>query len=251
MWRITYETLMKKEPDPRGFEDAESLWGCKSLVNEVENMCAIDISAVQNACDIYCFLGDCFSSSMGSGRVLSNVIGCDSDMHRPALAFHQNVGGSLSLFIPTVVSGLLVILGWFVVNRNQANRERRKQIREYVLGLMEELSELESQIFKYHTEVRDKSVEQIFILRLTRFEKSCARLPEFSGRQFFLKAVKKDDLEVSPAIIQKMRRAMTLRHFMDEHDGAVEHTESILEEMAIAMDEVRDGLETIRLSVLD
>lgn len=91
MWRITYETLMKKEPDPRGFEDAESLWGCKSLVDEVENMCAIDISAVQNACDIYCFLGDCFSSSMGSGRVLSNVIGCGSDMHRPALAFPLQV----------------------------------------------------------------------------------------------------------------------------------------------------------------
>lgn len=152
---------------------------------------------------------------------------------------------------PSLLSGALVITGWFIVNRAQANRERRKQIREFGAGLIKDLAELEKAIVEYHTTARNESSEQALISKLTRFEKACGLFPNFLAGQFFWKATAPESLKVSPSVIQKMRKAMTLKHFSDEHEGPVNCTDPLVQEIEIATNEVQEALEAVRLASLD
>lgn len=154
-------------------------------------------------------------------------------------------------FLPSLMSGVLVIAGWFVVNKAQANRERRKQIREFVAALIKDLVELEKSIIDYHTNQRNAPAEQAIISRLTRFEKSCGLLPQFVANQLFLKATTAKSLIVSPLVVQRMRKAMTLKHFSDEHDGSINCTDPLIQEIEIATNEVQEALESVRLASLD
>lgn len=154
-------------------------------------------------------------------------------------------------YLPSLTSGALVVAGWIVVNKMQANRERRKQIRDFVSGQMKDLTELEKTIVTYHTAKRDESAEQTFLSKLTRFEKSCALLPKFVESQRVAKATSIRKLQVDSAAIQRMRKAMTLKHFLGEHDGPVAHTDGLIKEIENATTEVQDSLEDVRLAALD
>lgn len=155
-------------------------------------------------------------------------------------------------YTPSLISSLLVVLGWFVVNKTQANRERRKQIREFVGMLIDILAELEISIIEYHTKKRDETLEQTLISRLTRFEKACARLPNFLSNQWpFLKAAKVNRVKVDPYLIQEMRKAMTLKHFLDEHDRPLPRSDPLILEIQNTTDVVQDSLESVRLASLD
>lgn len=164
---------------------------------------------------------------------------------------HSGSGSAFIAYAPSLISGALVIAGWFVVNKAQANRERRKQIREFVAGLIKDLTELEKVIIQYHTTQRDKSAEQALISKLTRFEKSCGLLPKFVASQSYWRATLPDRLTVSPSVIQQMRKAMTLKHFSDEHEAAVDCADPLIQEIEIATNEVQEALEAVRLASLD
>jgi hypothetical protein len=154
-------------------------------------------------------------------------------------------------YVPSFISAFVVITGWIVVNKAQANRERRKQIREFASGLMKDLSELEKAIIEYHTTVRDEAKEQAIIARLTRFEKSIGLLPKFVAGQLLFKAATTTSLSIPPAVIQIMRKAMTLRHFSDEHTNPVKPTDTMIQEIEIATNDVHENLEKVRLASLD
>lgn len=149
------------------------------------------------------------------------------------------------------ISPILVIIGWFVVTKTQANRERRKQIREFASGLLDRLDELEVLVVEYHTAERNRSKEHEIISKLTRFEKACGSVQDFVAGQCFFPAVKKSLLDIDAKKIRLLRSAMTLSHFSDEHSGALPHDSMLIQELELAACTVIDELERIRIVALD
>lgn len=153
--------------------------------------------------------------------------------------------------LPSGVSALMVVLGWYVVNKAQANRERRKQIREHIGDLQDELAELEESAIEYHTTDRDLAKEHRVLSRLGRFEKACSDLPRFVESQRRFKAVPLSCLEIDETKISALSRSVTLVHFADEHDGPVLMVDPLVHELEVAVVEVRNVLEKVRVHALD
>lgn len=154
--------------------------------------------------------------------------------------------------LPSAISAVLVVAGWFVVNKAQGNRERRKQIREYVANLCKDLATLEALAIEYHTSARAEAKEQQIISNLGRFEKACGLLPRFlESQKYWYKAVPPVKLKVDSHRIQVMRKAMTLDHFGDEHIVALGHQDEFIAALKLAMEEVQESLEAVRINALD
>lgn len=157
----------------------------------------------------------------------------------------------LELFGPTAISAILVITGWVIVNKLQANRERRKQIRDQVANLREQLAEIENIAISYHTKDRDNSLERELITKLGRFEKSCSSLTKYGGNGWLFSAMNRKHLVVNAEAIQKLRQSMTLEHFYDEHLSAVTQDHEIVQGIQAAADVAYEALEYCRLAALD
>lgn len=162
-------------------------------------------------------------------------------------------GPSLSTtMLPSAVSALLVVVGWFVVNKAQANRERRKQIREHVADLCDDLDELEALAIGYHTALREEAKEREIISKLGRLEKACSTLTRFvDGQWCFFKAVGLKKLKMDGLRLQVLRKAMTLNHFGDEHTLPLGHQDDYISELELASMEMRGALERVRIDSLD
>lgn len=159
-----------------------------------------------------------------------------------------------SLFVtmlPSLVSAVFVVVGWYVVNKAQGNRERRKQIREYVSDLCDDLEDLEASTIDYHTDEREEAKEQEIISKLGRFEKACSTLPRFLESQKYLKAVPPEKLKIDGRRLQVLRKAMTLNHFGDEHTGALRRQDPFIQEIELATVEMQEALECVRIDSLD
>jgi hypothetical protein len=68
-------------------------------------------------------------------------------------------------FAPAV-SWLLVILGWWVVSRDHNNRERRKEVRGQIEGLIRDIREIEMKTYDYLPTTADSNVSRSLGLRL-------------------------------------------------------------------------------------
>ena len=154
--------------------------------------------------------------------------------------------------LPSAISAVLVVVGWFVVNKAQSNRERRKQIREYVSDLCEDLVELEAFSIGYHTAIREDAKEQEIISKLGRFEKACSMLPRFlESQKYLFKAVPPEKLKIDGRCMQVLRKAMTLTHFGDEHTAALGRQDEYILSLELAAMDMRDALERVRIDALD
>lgn len=154
--------------------------------------------------------------------------------------------------LPSAISAVLVVVGWIVVNKAQGNRERRKQIREYVVTLCKDLAALEVMAIEYHTKPREEAKEQQIISNLGRFEKACALLPRFlESQKYSVKAVRPETLIIDSRRIQVMRKAITLEHFGDEHTTELGHQDEFISALKLASEEVQESLELVRINALD
>lgn len=153
--------------------------------------------------------------------------------------------------IPTVVSSLLVIIGWLVVNKTQGNRERRKQIREHATKLKDYLDDLEEIVISYHTSKRDEAKEHSIISKLSRLEKSCQNTPNLLNGQKIFKAVNEKKLRIDPSLIQKLRKALTLNHFAGEHTNELDFNDNIIQEIELAAINLKDAIEALQVYALD
>ncbi|XAH23857.1 hypothetical protein AAFF27_01325 [Xylophilus sp. GW821-FHT01B05] len=159
--------------------------------------------------------------------------------------------GLVTTLLPSSVSAVMVIVGWYVVNKAQSNRERRKQIREYVSNLCDNLEELEALTIGYHTTTREEAKEQEIISKLGRFEKNCSALPRFIESQKYLKAVPPEKLKIDGQHLQVLRKAMTLNHFGDEHTGALSRQNEYIMNLELASSNMQETLERVRIDSLD
>jgi hypothetical protein len=163
-----------------------------------------------------------------------------------------NGPGLATTMLPSTISAVLVVVGWFVVNKAQSNRERRKQIREHVSSLCSDLDDLEALAIGYHTSIREEAKEQEIISKLGRIEKACSMLPRFlKSQKYLFKAVQPEKLKVEGRCIQVLRKAMTLNHFGDEHTAALGHQDDYILNLELAAVEMRDALESVRIDALD
>ncbi len=151
----------------------------------------------------------------------------------------------------TAISPILVIVGWFVVAKTQANRERRKQIRDFTADLLDRLGDLETLVIEYHTTERNQSKEHEIISKLTRFEKACNSVQDFVAGQCFFPAARKSCLDIDAKTIQVLRSSMTLNHFFDDHTGPIPHESMLIHELELAVCTVIEELERIRIAALD
>lgn len=156
--------------------------------------------------------------------------------------------------LPVVVPAALVIAGWFVVNRSQGNRERRKQIRETVGELQDALTELETASIEYQTKARDLTAERSILTQLGRIEMRLNTLPRIASRRLSIPGLRAADpnrIKVSPEKIRRLRQALTLKHFGDEHTEALDHQSELVMEIIESISEVHGALEEVRISALD
>jgi hypothetical protein len=191
-----------------------------------------------------------FSKLQCSPSALPNFCECVPQIKCFQAAVPNAPGLGTTMF-PSIVSAVLVVIGWFVVNKAQSNRERRKQIREHVVDLCDDLSELEALAIGYHTTPREDAKEQEIISKLGRLEKACSMLPRFLESQKFFKAVQPIKLAMDGRRMQVLRKAMTLNHFGDEHTGALGRQDEYILTLELAAVEMRDALECIRIDALD
>jgi hypothetical protein len=176
------------------------------------------------------------------------------DMHACILHRCSTKAAETSLYpaiLPSLVSAVMVVVGWYVVNKAQSNRERRKQIRDFVAALSDQLEDLESLTTLYHTSTRVETKEQEIIAKLGRFEKACSTLPRFVQSQKFSPAVLPAKLVIDGKVLQALRKAMTLEHFGDEHTHALSHHHDLIQNLALASADLQDVLECVRIGALD
>lgn len=182
--------------------------------------------------------------------MLASAYGCVPQPYcvQPAVS---NGPGLATTLLPSFVSAVMVVVGWYVVNKAQSNRERRKQIREYVSDLCDDLEELEALTIGYHTATREEAKEQEIISKLGRFERACSTLPRFLQSQKYLKAVPPEKLKIDGQRLQVLRKAMTLNHFGDEHTGALNSQDEHIQNLELASVEMQEVLERVRIDSLD
>ena len=159
--------------------------------------------------------------------------------------------GLLLTTLPSIVSAAIVVVGWFVVNKAQANRERRKQIREHVAVLSTDLIELEKLAIGYHTAIREVDKECEIITKLGRFEVACNLLPRYVESQKYTKTIRPETLKMDGQCMQVMRKAMTLKHFGDEHTAAFDPQHQFITDLGLAAEDTLAALGDIRLAALD
>lgn len=182
---------------------------------------------------------------------MSTSISVDTHHVKPCNGTTDGVDYPYATLIPTLVSALLVIAGWAVLNKAQANRERRKQIREHVTGLRNDLDTLEKMTIDYHTATREMAAEQRVISRLGRFEKACGLLPRLLSSQTFFRAMDAKVLSIDPEHLKELSQAMTLKHFADEHTNALTVQDELVQRIEMASEKVHEDLEFVRISALD
>lgn len=145
------------------------------------------------------------------------------------------MGGEFLKFLGQAV---VVGIGWFVVNRLSALRERDKARRDIVVesaeGLADEIDELLTDARSYHLGNRDSAAE--LSLKMT--------IQNLAMRTLALSDICADERLLAPcrADVAALRKAVTGRHFEDEHEGPLKEGDIQVQLMAEAALKAKRGL---------
>ncbi|WP_396956623.1 hypothetical protein [Nitrosomonas sp.] len=97
---------------------------------------------------------------------------------------------------------LLVIGGWYVIHRTTLIRERRKEKREEIDRVLEEIRAIESIAIDFHnSEVFDKKANSNITLRIDRLSRKLQAPPTFN------------ELKITTQLMIEFRKTITLEHF--------------------------------------
>lgn len=124
-------------------------------------------------------------------------------------------------FIKWVGQALVVGLGWLVVHKLSSARDRDKARREMVAksvdGLAETLNALFLEVRTYHLNARDVACELKIKMTLQDMAMRAIALSDICSEQPSLAQCRAD--------IASLRRAITGKHFEDEHTGQLTETD--------------------------
>lgn len=119
--------------------------------------------------------------------------------------------------VKNLVQVVSVAVGWIVVHKLSAGRDRDKARREMLAkaadGLNDEVGKLMAMAREYHIKTRDKSVEDT--LKMT--------LQDLSARTSLLSDISSEAKELAAcrSAILALKKAITASHFEDEHEEAL------------------------------
>jgi len=98
-----------------------------------------------------------------------------------------------------LTSWALIIGGWYIVHRAALSRERRKEKREEIDKIIEEIRAIESIAIDFHnSKVFDKKVNSNITLRIDRLSKKLQTPSTFN---------------IPTQLMIELRKSITLRHF--------------------------------------
>lgn len=124
----------------------------------------------------------------------------------------------VSELLKTVIQAGSIIVGWIVVHKLSAARDRDKARREMLAraadALGDELTKLFASAKSYHT--TDRNIEMEDSLKMT--------LQDISARTSLLVDISNEETELSlcKSALLSVKKAITGIHFEDEHDGPLE-----------------------------
>ena len=117
--------------------------------------------------------------------------------------------------IKTLFQTISIVVGWLVVHKLSAARDRDKARREMLAKTADALSDEVGKLFMsakdYHAKGRDSALEDTLKMSLQ----------DLSARTSLLSDISKDAKELGScrSAILAMKKAITATHFEDEHDG--------------------------------
>lgn len=134
-------------------------------------------------------------------------------------------------FVTWLGQALVVGIGWFVVHRLSAARDRDKSRREMVVKSTDSLSDGLNTLFSsardYHLNSRSVETELAIKMALQDLSMRVASLSEVFSDQSVLAPCRAD--------IVAVRRAISGRHFEDEHEGPLPESDQQYQAIAEAV----------------
>jgi len=137
---------------------------------------------------------------------------------------------STLISLSQVVTWIIVVAGWFLVNRQNNVRETRKEVRACVMDLAGSLNKLEELSVKYHTaRMQDQNAAIAVRKDIMRVASSIHRLP-----------IEQVALDLG---IIALRRAITYRNFDTSRFVSQQADSQIVVGITSAIDELLDAVE--------
>ncbi len=150
---------------------------------------------------------------------------------------------SLPQFVATAT---VIVVGWIVVHRLSARRDRDRDKRELIIttlnGLTSELNELLSLARAYHTGKRDVGVENKIKMTIADVAQCLAGLFTLVSRN----KEQMNSLTVCRGAISGIRKSITGSHFEDEHTAPLRPDDSILDGIAAELIRAKSSFAVLR-----
>ncbi len=136
---------------------------------------------------------------------------------------------------PQIVTWLLVISGWWLVNRQNNIREKRKEIRSILDKIQSLLDEIEIQAVQYHTS--QESSDLAFQLKRGLNQKLRNRLDILKLRNL--------DVKKCYPLLKQFRQAVTLINFDTSNFKPQNLSDDLIKNIWLAKDKLSQELEQI------
>lgn len=145
------------------------------------------------------------------------------------MAFESGTGWS------NVVTWFLVLVGWFVVHRTELAQERRKENREAVTRIIDEIKELEGRAIGFHSSEKYSAEDSEWLTwRIVRLNR-CLQRPPLNS------------LKIPLALMVRFKKAFTLNNTdpssfapKEYHGDLIVGIRRITDEMIEAVEAARD-----------
>lgn len=131
------------------------------------------------------------------------------------------------------VTWMLVIAGWWLVNRQNNIREKRKEIRTLIDKLQVYLDEVETLAIKYHT--NQESSDLAFELKRSLNQKLRSKLDILKLRTL--------DVNKCYPLLKKFRQAVTLNNFDTSSFKPQSMSDTLITNIWLAKDKLSQELE--------
>jgi hypothetical protein len=141
--------------------------------------------------------------------------------------------GATELASAQIITWLLVILGWYLVNRQNNAREKRKELRALLDQTQKLLDDIETQAIAYHTV--EATGERAFFLKCTISQKLKHKLDVLSRRSL--------NLESSLTLLKELRKSITLNNFDSASYEKKELSDPLVRDIWLSKDRLSHELE--------
>jgi len=136
-------------------------------------------------------------------------------------------------FYSDIITWLIVITGWFIINHQQNIRETRKELRSNLDEIKLSLISIEKKSIKYHmNNIEDTSLASEIKLSISRVSTE-------------IKLLALLDKETQKTLIKAFRQAITLNNFDAHNHVSYNYGSELILEISSAVDEISIALEQV------